>query len=189
MLKEFEVPVYFQEDFFQLLGSDRPPYRWMVIGPKRSGSPFHVDPYRTSAWNGLISGRKRWALYPYERIPPGVDVEWDEDGNYESDSPEPVKWLLEVYPHLKPDQMPLECIMEPGDLIFVPSGWWHQVLNLTDTVAVTQNVCNRQNLDVVCSELEFDDDDLWELFQQKVNEKYPKFEWPTTKITKGFRKG
>lgn len=93
---------------------ERPPYRWIVIGPARSNSPFHLDPYRTSAWNGLISGRKRWTLYPNHLFPPGIDLEMDEDGNFDHDSPEVVKWLLEEYPKIPPDQLPIECILEPG---------------------------------------------------------------------------
>ena len=39
--------------------------------------------------------------------------------------------------------------MEAGDVIFVPRGWWHCVMNLTESVAVTQNFCSPTNLPAV----------------------------------------
>jgi hypothetical protein len=60
LLKDYSVPHLFQEDLFDILDMDkRPSYRWLIIGPQRSGASWHVDPALTSAWNTLLSGRKR----------------------------------------------------------------------------------------------------------------------------------
>lgn len=40
-----------------------------------------------------------------------------------------------------------EFTQHPGETIYVPQGWWHAVLNITDTVAVTQNFCSPRTFD------------------------------------------
>ncbi len=65
------------------------------------------------------------------------------------------EWFLTHYnDHVKqrnnPDikKRPLECTVCPGDILFVPHGWWHCVLNLDDgmSVALTQNYVSKSNL-------------------------------------------
>ncbi|ELR19391.1 Fbox domain containing protein [Acanthamoeba castellanii str. Neff] len=158
LLEDYEVPPYFPEDFFSLMGSERPFYRWVVIGGPRSGSPFHLDPFKTSAWNALLVGRKRWVIYPPNQVPPsGVDVDEDEDtGEIDYTGEDPIVWFLEHYPLIKNrdvSQHPIECILEEGEIIYVPTNWWHMVFNLTETVAVTQNFCDSHNFEDVYKDL------------------------------------
>jgi hypothetical protein len=141
-------------DLFSLLGSGkRPDHRWLIIGPKRSGSSFHIDPNATHAWNAPIRGRKRWIFYPPGVSPPGVFPSSNGD-----DVIMPIslaEWFLSHWnDHVKqrsnPDKSkrPLECTVKPGEILFVPHGWWHCVLNLDDgmSVALTQNYVSKSNL-------------------------------------------
>ncbi|PKI75408.1 hypothetical protein CRG98_004197 [Punica granatum] len=155
LLKDYHVPHLFQEDFFDVLdGDQRPPFRWLIIGPQRSGASWHVDPALTSAWNTLLCGRKRWALYPPGKVPLGVTVHVnDEDGDVNVETPSSLQWWLDFYPLLADEDKPIECTQLPGETIFVPSGWWHCVLNLETTVAVTQNFVNPKNFEFVCLDM------------------------------------
>ncbi|KAI4388722.1 hypothetical protein MLD38_001027 [Melastoma candidum] len=155
LLKDYSVPHLFKEDFFDVLDDEqRPPFRWLIIGPERSGASWHVDPALTSAWNTLLSGRKRWALYPPGKVPLGVTVHVsDENGDVHVDTPTSLQWWLDYYPLLAEEDKPIECTQLPGETIYVPTGWWHCVLNLETTVAVTQNYANSKNFEFVCLDL------------------------------------
>ncbi|CAL1140067.1 unnamed protein product, partial [Cladocopium goreaui] len=139
LLKHYSVPPVFGQDLLELLGPLRPPYRWLLIGPRRSGSTLHKDPLGTSAWNALISGRKLWVLFP-----PGTPAE---KLRPEVAADSAAAWFL-LWWRRKREEWPLEAIefiQEPGEIVFVPARWWHAVLNLEDTIAVTQNFCNEWN--------------------------------------------
>jgi hypothetical protein len=130
----------------------------------RSGSCFHIDPNCTHAWNAPIIGRKRWIFYPPGVTPPGVFPSPDGD-----DVCMPIsigEWFLTYWDaHVErrsdPDvsRRPLECTAAPGDVLFVPHGWWHMVLNIGDdddltsdsndrgvSVALTRNYVSKSNL-------------------------------------------
>ena len=46
-----------------------------------------------------------------------------------------VQWLLgENYTSLNDQQRPLECVQEPGDVVYLPDGWLHATVSLGPTV-------------------------------------------------------
>jgi dTDP-4-dehydrorhamnose 3,5-epimerase-like enzyme len=49
------------------------------------------------------------------------------------------------YPHFH-EAKPVYVIQETGDAIFVPSGWYHQVKNLEDTISINHNWFNGYNV-------------------------------------------
>lgn len=129
-----------KHDLFRLLGeTKRPDYRWLIIGPSqnRSGSSFHIDPNCTHAWNLPVKGAKYWIFYPPGVNPPGVFPSANGD-----DVAMPIslgEWFLTYWDeHCKqrhnPDKSkrPYECIVKPGELLFVPHGWWHSIYNIGD---------------------------------------------------------
>ena len=52
-----------------------------------------------------------------------------------------------------PHERPLEGTAMPGDVLFVPHGWWHMVINMDDVnIAITHNYVAKSNL---CNVLKF----------------------------------
>lgn len=160
MLQDYTVPTYFRDDLFRFVSeSRRPPYRWVLVGPERSGSTVHIDPLNTNAWNTLLHGQKRWVLFPphvSKSIVKGRGViRKDEDD-------EAIHYFMTILPRIKAkaaasikdnrDYHGFACYeftQNAGETVFVPHGWWHAVLNLTATVGVTQNFCSPRNFEYV----------------------------------------
>ena len=44
---------------------------------------------------------------------------------------------------------PYEVVLEPGDLLFVPAGWAHQVECVDDSISLTHNFLPKQNFSAV----------------------------------------
>uniref|UniRef100_A0AC34RAH6 JmjC domain-containing protein n=1 Tax=Panagrolaimus sp. JU765 TaxID=591449 RepID=A0AC34RAH6_9BILA len=149
LLADYTEPKYFAKNWFKFCDPSRtPPNRWLVIGPARSGTGIHVDPMGTSAWNALLQGEKLWVLFPPDT--PKKLLRIPKNAKDKTLGEEAIRWFRCVYPETQKESWPYEYrptvhVQRRGELIFVPSGWWHVVLNLSDTVAVTENFCDESN--------------------------------------------
>jgi hypothetical protein len=112
----------------------RPEWTWVMVGGPGSTSPLHTDVAGSSAWNLLVTGRKRWHV-----VPPATSLElgllpagMGTDPPWPGDATGPVRFT-----------------QEPGDVVVVPSGWAHEVENEVVSVALTGNFVDASNVDFV----------------------------------------
>jgi Cupin-like domain len=98
------------------------------FGPAGTVTPLHHDPLNLIMAH--VYGRKRWRLispnytpllYNYVGVFSKVDLEQPDD---------------EKYPLFKQVQV-IETVLEPGEIIFIPVGWWHQVKALDVSLSVS----------------------------------------------------
>jgi hypothetical protein len=107
---------------------------WSIfIGPKGSLSELHQDYWHTHAFLAQIQGRKRCTLFA------PVDSEFLYDGKVDPEDPD-----IEKFP-LYARATVYECIIEPGDLLFIPANWWHHVRGLEKSITVSHNFFNQLN--------------------------------------------
>ena len=98
------------------------------------------------SWSANIVGKKKWIF-----LKPGEESKLrDKLGNlvFDINSDEARDRLLE-----QGDVDTIELIQETGEMVFVPSGWYHQVHNLEDTISINHNWFNGCNIKLVLGSL------------------------------------
>lgn len=94
-------------------------FRFVYAGPEGTFTPLHRDVYGSYSWSANVVGRKVWWLFP-----PGTEPR-DTHGELAFD--------------VRGDADAVRILQEEGEVIFVPSGWHHQVMNV-DFVSVEGGV-------------------------------------------------
>ncbi|EGI70634.1 PREDICTED: jmjC domain-containing protein 4 [Acromyrmex echinatior] len=143
----YEVPQYFVSDWLNEYYIAHPElnddYMFVYMGPKETWTPLHADVFTSYSWSANIVGKKRWLLFP----PHEEDHLRDLYGQlvYDAVSEE----LNDHTKYKMYDSKKLKCfdvIQEAGEIMFVPSGWHHQVWNLEDTISINHNWINGCNI-------------------------------------------
>ncbi|XP_061953939.1 arginine-specific demethylase JMJ20 isoform X2 [Populus nigra] len=105
-----------------------------------SWTPLHADVFRSYSWSANVCGKKKWLFLP----PSQCHLVFDR--GFKS-------CVYNIFDDVSETNFPgfkkaiwLECSQEQNEIIFVPSGWYHQVHNMEDTISINHNWFNAYNL-------------------------------------------
>lgn len=135
----YKVPKYFASDWLNeyLIDNKLDDYRFVYMGPRDSWTPFHADVFGSYSWSTNIVGRKKWLLLP----PHEEHKLTDSLGN--------LPFRITEQQLTENSVKFFTIIQTENESIFVPSGWYHQVWNLTDTISINHNWFNACNVTTV----------------------------------------
>jgi hypothetical protein len=139
-LAEFELLGEFPElvqdtDYPSIVPSTCLEYRnraW--IGPKGTETGLHQD--MMPNFLGQVFGRKKIQLLPPKELP----REYVNLGMVDMFKPD-----YEQFPHFPNIEDIYEVILEPGDIIYIPRCWWHQVVALEASISIGCFMCLPQH--------------------------------------------
>ena len=123
----------------------------LYVGARGSATGFHEH---SNAYNALFFGAKLFALLPpfaghWRRDGARGDTVVEDLGRLRPRAMQrlfPERTIRDGAPALGPLATPRLCVQRAGDLLFVPTGWAHAVVNLAETVDVAVEVGDRPDL-------------------------------------------
>jgi histone arginine demethylase JMJD6 len=144
IVNDYCVPKIFEDDIISNIPDYlRPNYKWFLIGSSATGSKFHTDPLGTSAWNTLIVGKKEWIIFAPDYFNDNNHIKLCIDNIKIDNFKEWINSFLLIINTgdniVNNNNNMIRFIQNENETVFVPSGWFHLVINLETTVAVTHN--------------------------------------------------
>lgn len=153
LLKDVRVPEFVKDNWFDKLAvrlaCDRHWFNWMEFFVCGVGTRFpviHQDILGTHGWLAQVAGRKRYWVWHPQAVPgrgaiaPG-EKEIVGFGRGDWNKVEPATDLRGAFP----DDEPAVVTLSPGDVIFIPSNWWHTVETLEPSINLGGNWFNSTN--------------------------------------------
>jgi len=158
----YSVPPCFQDDWLNgfydamsVASNELQDYRFMYVGREGTNTRFHHDVMASHSWSLNLSGCKLWLfVHPDDANVKYYDV-WGNLNISSFLSTEDVKILSSAY-RCKDDNLEISkinlhgrisqlthqlyfTVQLPGDSVFVPSGWHHEVINIGDGLITSVN--------------------------------------------------
>ena len=100
---------------------------YAIIQPHGTGTNFHAH---TEVFHHQIFGQTLWFVYPPDHRPPNYY------GSASMSNETLLDWADKTLSVLPPDDRPLECILGPGEMMYIPEGWFHASMSVGEGVAV-----------------------------------------------------
>lgn len=102
---------------------------------------LHYDGAGTHAFLMQVFGKKEYVIYPPEQEPFLYPSPAKPNLSLLNDVENPDLGRFPLFAKASP----IKLILEPGDMLFVPSHWWHTVRILTPSITLSANVLNASN--------------------------------------------
>ena len=144
LVTDFQTPSYFRPNWFDsrwlrpIVPKVWRPWVEFFLGPRGGRFPnVHVDLFATSAWSAQIYGAKKFWFWP-PRAGQGLGKllvkvdrlreDWDQH-------------LDGLHDHARPTTL----VLEAGDTLFIPPGWWHTTEIVRTSITLSGNFVNDTN--------------------------------------------
>jgi hypothetical protein len=103
-------------------------YTQYFMGPGGSQTPLHFDTLLTHNLFFHLTGRKRFILIPADQLELCYPDGW-RWARFDPSSPD-----YEEFPRAA-ETTPIEVVLEPGEILYMPPGTLHHVINLTTSIS------------------------------------------------------
>eukprot|EP00581_Thalassiosira_minuscula_P000872 CAMPEP_0183743986 /NCGR_PEP_ID=MMETSP0737-20130205/65502_1 /TAXON_ID=385413 /ORGANISM="Thalassiosira miniscula, Strain CCMP1093" /LENGTH=458 /DNA_ID=CAMNT_0025979621 /DNA_START=80 /DNA_END=1456 /DNA_ORIENTATION=- len=154
VLSDIPIPNFCESDEYNV-GEGQLYHTMLWMGPRHTVSPLHFDPLDNLLMQ--VVGWKRVLLFPPDKLHESGDVEEDSQQNNQLlGSNEQPTWHYagtngnqyntsavdienpnhKEFPNFKElAPIPYECVLGPGDALYIPKRWWHHVRSLEMSVS------------------------------------------------------
>jgi hypothetical protein len=135
LMPEFDVPELVTNESFKV-GEGKLYNMMLWFGPRGCQSPLHYDPLDNLLMQFV--GRKNVYLLP--KSSDRKDMHWyycgQEGQQYNTSPVDVIHPDLEKYPYFKNAPPIIVAELHEGDILYIPSKWWHQVISIDRSISI-----------------------------------------------------